>query len=150
MELEAEGLTLRLKHVEQSLRRALDPILSAEQLTFEHWQVLAALLERPGLRMTDLADFAVIPAATLTRHVDRLVERALVIRRIDPADRRRAVVALSTLGRSLAERLRDAERVAPTPGLADATAVGAVSAGGRGGLAGEAVGGPGEQLVDER
>lgn len=101
--------TLRLKQTEQALRRTLDRLLAADGITFEHWQVLAALLERPGQRMTDLAEAAVLPAATLTRHVDRLVERALVIRRIDPADKRRAVVALSNRGADLARRLRAAE-----------------------------------------
>lgn len=103
------SLTLRLKQAELVLRRTLEPVLDDQQITFEHWQVLAALLEQPGLRMTDLAEAAVLPAATLTRHVDRLVERALVIRRIDPDDKRRAVVALSARGEQLANRLRDVE-----------------------------------------
>lgn len=121
MTSEPQSATLRLKHAEQALRRAVGPVLVAEELTFEQWQVLAALLERPGLRMTDLAEFAVLPAATLTRHVDKLVERALVIRRIDPDDRRRAVVALSRLGESLALRLRDLEPRAAAPGDRPAT-----------------------------
>lgn len=110
MQPHPEGVTLRHKHAEQVLRRAVEPVLSAEGLVFEQWQVLAALRERPGLRMTDLAEFAVLPAATLTRHVDHLVERALVIRRIDPADRRRAVVALSSVGERLADRVSAIEQ----------------------------------------
>lgn len=105
----ATSVTLRLKQAELALRRTLEHVLDDQQITFEHWQVLAALLEQPGLRMTDLAEAAVLPAATLTRHVDRLVERALVIRRIDPGDKRRAVVALSTRGERLATRLREIE-----------------------------------------
>jgi len=105
----AHSATLRLKQAELSLRRSLGHVLDAEHITFEHWQVLAALLERPGIQMTDLAEAAVLPAATLTRHVDRLVERALVIRRVDPADRRRAVVALSPRGKLLATQLREVE-----------------------------------------
>ena len=103
------SLTLRLRAAEAELRRHLTPLLSAAGITFEQWPVLAALLERPGQRMTDLAEAAVIPAATLTRHVDRLVERALVIRRIDADDRRRALVALSTRGQRLARQVRSAE-----------------------------------------
>lgn len=106
---EPHGPTLRLKHAEQALRRAVAPVLSDVSITFEQWQVLAALREQPGLRMTDLAGLAVLPAATLTRHVDALVERALVIRRVDPDDRRRAVVALSTLGERLAATVHEAE-----------------------------------------
>jgi len=106
---EPHGPTLRLKHAEQALRRAVAPVLSDASITFEQWQVLAALREQAGLRMTELAAFAVLPAATLTRHVDTLVERALVIRRVDPGDKRRAVVALSTLGERLAERVHQAE-----------------------------------------
>src|SRR5690606_2993987 len=109
--------TLRLKQAEQALRRAVEPVLAAEGLSFEQWQVLSALRERPGLRMTELAEFAVLPAASLTRHVDKLVERALVIRRIDPGDRRRAAAALSTLGERLAARLHDAESQAVLPSL---------------------------------
>jgi DNA-binding MarR family transcriptional regulator len=105
----ATSVTLRLKQAEHALRRALEPILDAEDIVFEHWQVLAALLEQPGLPMTELAEASVLPAATLTRHVDRLVERSLVIRRIDPGDKRRAVVALSSRGEQLARRLRDVD-----------------------------------------
>lgn len=125
MEREPQGVTLRLKHAEHTLRQAVQHVLVAENLTFEQWQVLAALLEQPGLRMTDLAEFAVLPAASLTRHVDALVERALVIRRIDPADKRRAVVALSVLGERLARRLAAVEAevdVSRVPGMPATTA----------------------------
>jgi DNA-binding MarR family transcriptional regulator len=95
---------------EGALRRHLVASLDAAGVSFEQWQVMAVLLERPGLPMTALADAAVLPAATLTRHVDRLVQRALVIRRIDQHDRRRAVVALSPSGERIAGDLRNAER----------------------------------------
>lgn len=106
---EPTSVTLRLKQAELVLRRALGPGLSGHGITFEQWQVLAALLENPGQRMTDLAEAAMLPAATLTRHVDRLVERALVIRRVDSGDKRRALVALSTRGEAVADQLRAAE-----------------------------------------
>lgn len=114
-----ESSTLRLKQAEFLLRSRLQHVLDVEDLTFEHWQVLAALLEQSGLRMTDLAELAVLPPATLTRHVDRLVERAIVIRRIDPDDRRRVAVALSRAGEAVARRVREVERAVdvglPTP-----------------------------------
>lgn len=101
--------TLRLRRAEARLRRALGPLLSAEGITFEQWQVLAALRAQPGQTMTELAESAVLPAASLTRHVDRLAELALVVRRIDPADKRRVVVALSARGDALAGVLAEAE-----------------------------------------
>jgi len=118
---EPESAALRLKRAEHVLRAALASTLRQEDLGFEHGQVLAALLQWPGLRMTELAEAAVLPAATLTRHVDKLVSRALVIRRIDPEDKRRVAVALSQRGTELAARLRDLER-ATTPSTADVLA----------------------------
>lgn len=115
-----ESLTLRVRIAENALRRQLGVVLDAAGISFEQWQVLAALLERPGLPMTELADAAVLPAATLTRHVDRLVQRALVIRRIDSRDRRRAVVALSAAGERLSHELRGAE-TALEPAMAHVT-----------------------------
>ncbi len=72
---------------------------------------MSVLLERPGLPMSALAEAAVLPSASLTRHVDRLVERALVVRRVDPHDKRRARSPPSRRwAASLALRLRSCER----------------------------------------
>lgn len=102
--------SLRLKRAEQALRQRLRPLLAEYNIGFEHWLVLAALAESPGVRMSDLAEAAVLPPATLTRHVDRLVETALVVRRIDAEDRRIALVALSARGATLVAQLLAAEQ----------------------------------------
>lgn len=101
--------SLRLRRAERALRRRLDPVLADYGIGLDHWLVLAALSESPGLRMSDLAEAAVVPPATLTRHVDRLVQQALVVRRIDAEDRRIALVALSSLGEALVAQLKAAE-----------------------------------------
>lgn len=76
---------------------------------FEQWLVLSVLADQPGLRMSEIGEATVVPAASLTRHMDRLVERALVIRRIDAEDKRRAVCALSPRGQELVDRIRAVE-----------------------------------------
>ncbi|MEQ6899737.1 MarR family transcriptional regulator [Nocardioides sp. YIM 152588] len=109
------SLAVHVRQVEAVLRDALQPLLDEHGLTLEHWRILAVVDAEPGLGMSEVATLAVVPAASLTRHMDRLVERALVVRRIDPEDRRRAVVALSPLGREYAARLLTAERGAGLP-----------------------------------
>jgi DNA-binding MarR family transcriptional regulator len=105
----AAGLTLLLKHVEQAVKQRLQPVLDEVDLTLDHWRIMSVLLVQPGLTMTTIADSAVVPAATLTRLIDKLAEQAVIVRRIDPADKRRVVVALSPRGARIAERLRAAE-----------------------------------------
>ena len=116
---------VRLRQEEADLRARVQPLLDEHGLLTEHWRILAVVDDHPGITMTSLATSAVVAAASLTRHVDRLVELALVVRRIDPADRRRAVLALSPRGTDLAARLLAAEEgstVETTPAdLADAT-----------------------------
>lgn len=101
--------SLRLRRAELALRRRLQPLLDEHHIGFEHWLVLAALSEEPGMRMSELAESAALAPATLTRHVDWLVERALVVRRIDAEDRRIALVALSKPGDVLVGQLQAAE-----------------------------------------
>lgn len=105
------SLALLLTQAERSLRRQLEPALTEAGLTFDHWRIMTVLLAQPGIRMSAIADEAVLPAATLTRHMDHLVERAMAVRRIDPGDKRRVVAALSPMGEELALRLRADERV---------------------------------------
>lgn len=98
-----------LQQVAHALQQRLVPTLREHGLTAEHWQILSVLLRRPGTGMSDLAAEALLPAATLTRHMDRLVERALVVRRVDPEDKRRVVAALSSRGARIAADVRALE-----------------------------------------
>ena len=104
------SLALLLTQAEHTVRRRLEPSLAAAGLTFDHWRIMTVLLARPGTRMSAIAEEAVLPAATLTRHMDQLGQRAMVVRRIDPDDKRRVVAALSPLGEELALRLRSDEQ----------------------------------------
>lgn len=115
--VEPLSLAVRVRQVEAALREVLRPLLAEHELTMDHWRILAVVDDEPGLGMSEVATLAVVPAASLTRHMDRLVERGLVVRRIDAVDRRRAVVALSPRGQEYAGRLRLAERSIAAPGL---------------------------------
>jgi DNA-binding MarR family transcriptional regulator len=104
------SLLLLLKQAERRIERRLRPILADFDLSLEQWRVMSALADEPGQPMSTLAAQAVLPNASLTRHVDKLVARGLVVRRIHPDDRRRVVTALSPVGTTVAERLRAEER----------------------------------------
>lgn len=114
----APSVALLLKQAEQRVREVVRPALDEHGLSLEHWRILAVLHDQPGLPMSPLAEAAVVPAATLTRHVDKLVELGLVVRRVDPVDRRRAVTALAPRGTAYVRRLRDLERLAESEILA--------------------------------
>jgi len=103
-------MLLLLKRMERQFELGLQPLLGEFGLTIEQWRIMAALREEPGQPMSVLAQSAVLPAASLTRHVDKLVERGLVLRRIHASDKRRVIVALSPVGATVAERLASAQR----------------------------------------
>ncbi|MFF0268228.1 MarR family winged helix-turn-helix transcriptional regulator [Kribbella sp. NPDC004536] len=103
-------MLLLLKRIERELERGLQPLLGEFGLTVEQWQIMAALRTEPGQPMSVLAQSAVLPAASLTRHVDKLVERGLVLRRVHPSDKRRVLTALSPVGGTVADRLAETQR----------------------------------------
>jgi DNA-binding MarR family transcriptional regulator len=105
------SLALLLKQSEQRIRLRLQPTLDELGLSLEHWWIMSVLHERPGIGMSPLAEAAAVPSATLTRHMDKLVERGMIVRRVDPDDKRRVVAALSPTGEALADRLRHEERL---------------------------------------
>ncbi|NIK58462.1 MarR family winged helix-turn-helix transcriptional regulator [Kribbella shirazensis] len=106
----ASSLLLALKRAEREIELGLQPLLDEFGLTIEQWRIMAVLRDEPGQPMSVLAESAVLPAASLTRHVDKLVERGLVLRRIHPDDKRRIVTALSPVGGTVADRLADVQR----------------------------------------
>lgn len=118
MQQESRGNALThvdlLRQAASGLTSRVEEILSDSGLTLDQWRVLRTLTERGPLSMTDLSGHTHITGPTVTRVVDRLVERSLLYRNVDAADRRRVVVHTADRGRklcrSLAPRLAEAER----------------------------------------
>lgn len=104
------SLVVLLRYCENKVRQRLQPLLDEADLSLEHWRIMALLHEQPGLGAGAIAKGAVLPSASVTRHVDRLVERGMVVRRVDAADKRRVVLALSPRGQDVADRLLAEER----------------------------------------
>ncbi len=99
------GLAHALSHAEHQVSRALGLLLGGAGCSVEQWRALELLADGHGHAMTELAEFALVPAPTLTRLVDRLVADNLAYRRADPADGRRVLVRLTPRGRALHEEL---------------------------------------------
>jgi len=103
-----------LRQVATGLTARVQDILAPSGLTLDQWRVLRTLDGEGPLAMSDLSSRTRIPAPTATRVVDRLVERSLLYRNVDAADRRRVLVHAAERGRrlcrSLAPRIADAER----------------------------------------
>ena len=63
-----------------------------------------------ALRVTDLADLLGVDAPTVTRKVQQLEREELLVRRVDPNDRRAVRVCLTPSGRRTIDRIRRARR----------------------------------------
>jgi DNA-binding MarR family transcriptional regulator len=73
-------------------------VLDEFDCSVEAWRVLDLLSDGQGHNMTALADHAFLPAPSLTKLIDQLVDQNLVYRRVDPADRRRVLAHLTPRG----------------------------------------------------
>lgn len=78
----------------------VEPVLKSAGLTLDQWLVIDALAAARGSTMTELAAATLVTGPTLTRVTDRLVLTAVAYREVDPADRRRVRVYLSSRGRA--------------------------------------------------
>lgn len=74
--------------------------------TLQIWRVLAALHERDGRRMGDLSVSTSIEVSTLTRLVDNMEKKGLVVRRRDGTDARAVVLCVAPAGRRLTQRIQ--------------------------------------------
>ena len=69
------------------------------------WRALAALLARPGMTVSGLAEACLLQQPTMTKLLDRMVRGGLVARAPDARDRRVTCVALAPEGRAKAAEL---------------------------------------------
>jgi DNA-binding MarR family transcriptional regulator len=98
-------LAHQLSRAERLLSGRLSALLEEqEHCTLEEWRVLKILSDGQGHIMTEVAEFAMLPAPTLTKLMDRMVSAGLVYRRADDRDHRRVLAHLAEHGRALHER----------------------------------------------
>src|SRR5436190_13069621 len=94
-----------LSMVERRVTARLAAGLEAAGSTPEEWRVLSLLSDGRGHPMSELAEYALLAAPTLTKVIDRMVSANLVYRRVDEIDRRRVLAFLSERGRAAHEAL---------------------------------------------
>jgi DNA-binding MarR family transcriptional regulator len=94
-----------LTGAERLLARRFATILDAHGRTLDDWRVISLLADGAGHPMTELAERAFLPPASLTRLVDHLVDDNLLYRRVDDVDRRRIRAYLTPRGRRLHQRI---------------------------------------------
>lgn len=104
----SRDLVHQLSRTERLLTSRMSDVLATEDCTLEEWRVLKILADGRGHIMTEVAEFAMLPAPSLTKLVDRMVASGLVYRRADLADRRRVLAYISLHGRDLYERAAEA------------------------------------------
>lgn len=91
----------------QAARREMYRVFGARgfEVTPEQWMVLVRLWERDGRTQNELCDATTRDASTMSRILSGMVERGLVQRALDPADRRTRLIVLTSQGRAASKVL---------------------------------------------
>ena len=74
-------------------------------LSLTEWRVCAALSQRSHQRLSDLALNTSSDASTLSRTVDGMIQRGLLVRERSTEDARAVALALTPLGEALTDRV---------------------------------------------
>ena len=105
------GVITRLARVRAYLDAELEAVFSESGLTgpaFAALTTLARIAGERGVSQRELADELGLTPGTVSLRVDRLVERGLAVRAPDPDSQRSTLVALTSQGRALFERVAPA------------------------------------------
>jgi DNA-binding MarR family transcriptional regulator len=95
-----------MKQVELAVRAGLDDLARPEGLTALQYTALTVLERHPDLTAARLARHSFVTGQSMADMVTTLLNRGLIERHRDPADRRRLVIALTPAGHLLLRRMR--------------------------------------------
>jgi DNA-binding MarR family transcriptional regulator len=85
--------------------RNIGEVLKAMKLTPAIWRILALLQEEDGITVGELSDESLIERTLLSRILQDLERRGLVIRRLDKGDKRRTTIYLEPKGAALFQKI---------------------------------------------
>ena len=107
LDFAAMGTVLRLGQLMNVAVRGFDELLAPLGINLGEFDVLAAL-RRGGkgnvLTPTQLAKIAMMSPGGMTNRLNRLEAQGLIVRRVDPQDRRGSHVTLTRAGTKIADR----------------------------------------------
>ncbi|WP_347343623.1 MarR family winged helix-turn-helix transcriptional regulator [Jatrophihabitans telluris] len=95
-----------MKQVELAVRAELDDLARPEGLTALQYTALTVLERHPDLTAAHLARHSFVTGQSMADVVTALLNRGLIGRHRDPADRRRLVIALTPAGHRLLARMQ--------------------------------------------
>ena len=85
--------------------RNIGEALKSMKLTPSIWRILALLQEEDGITIGKLSDESLIERTLLSRILQVLERRGLVIRRLDSGDKRRTAIYLEQKGKTLFQKI---------------------------------------------
>jgi DNA-binding MarR family transcriptional regulator len=100
-----DHLAYIIASVNKQLEAELEEHLREVGMPIEQVRILEILSGGGGLPMGELAAQALVEPTTLTKMIDRMVADGLVLRLLDPNDRRRVLITLAPAGKVALRRL---------------------------------------------
>ena len=99
-------LAYLLASANRSMRLSLAQSIADEEVNEEHWRILQVLSNEQGRSMGELAQAVLLNHPALTKNIDKLVSRGLVVRAAEAHDNRRVLVYISDMGLETISRLK--------------------------------------------
>ncbi|MEP9389885.1 MarR family transcriptional regulator [Mesorhizobium sp. KR9-304] len=96
------------------LQRVYRPVLAPLCLTYSQYLVMLVLWERDLVSVGDLAERLHLDSGTMTPLLKRMEQAGFIIRRRDPQDERRVLIALTQHGRDLRTKAVDVPQTLAT------------------------------------
>lgn len=91
----------------QAMRTHVDQLLKPFDITMEQLHILKSIEHQDGVTQREICTATGKTPANITRILDRLEKKKLIVRRDNPQDRRSQLVSLTGSGHALALRLSD-------------------------------------------
>ncbi|MBL3705510.1 homoprotocatechuate degradation operon regulator HpaR [Sulfitobacter sp. BDSS02] len=99
----SRSLPIALLRAREKVMAPIRTMLADVGLTEQQWRVLRVLDEKGALEPTHIAEQACLLLPSLTRILQKLEEKHLILRKPDENDRRRQIVKISVKGTRLIE-----------------------------------------------
>ena len=99
------SLPMALLRAREAVMKKFIPSLRENDLSPQQWRVIRALNEEEGLDITELAHRCFLLMPSLSRIIQNLEKRKLVIRNQSLSDNRKSVISITASGKKLFQKI---------------------------------------------